>query len=166
MTEESKTRTRVRRRFRLILIGSLGLNLLVFGVVGGAVIGHVWGGGDRRSGPESVGSPFARALDVEDRRALSKAIRRAYRAAEIDREADRRGHERVLALLRATPLDTGALSAEVESQARNGARRRDLAEQLWIERVAAMSDAERAIYADRLEATLRKSGRKKPGKRD
>ena len=72
-------------RLRLLLIGSLGLNLLVFGVVGGATIGHFWGG-ERRTGPDHVGSPYARALDPQDRRALGKAIRQAYRAAEIDRE--------------------------------------------------------------------------------
>ncbi len=165
MMETNKTRARMSWRLRLLLIGSLGLNLLVFGVVGGATIGHFWGG-ERRTGPDHVGSPYARALDPQDRRALGKAIRQAYRAAEIDREADRRGYERVIAVLRSAPLDRDLLLREVQAQATNGARRRDLAELAWLEKVVAMSDAQRADYADQLEETVRRQGHKGAKKRE
>ncbi|SFM44846.1 periplasmic heavy metal sensor [Shimia aestuarii] len=164
MTQDTEKKPGMRRGLRLLLIGSLALNLLVVGVVGGAVISHqrgVFGGH-----PDRFGSPYVRAFSHEHRREMGKALRQAYRQADVDRHGDRQSFERVVALLRATPLDRHALREELVKQASGSAVRRDMAQGLWLEKVEAMSGAERAAYADRLEDSLKHGNRKKYDKRD
>ena len=165
IVDGSEKTPRTRRGLRWLLIGSLALNLLVAGVVGGAVIGH-FAGGDGRRPPEHFGTPYMRALSFEDKRTLGRAIRQAYRGAEIDRKADRRSYERVVALLRADPLDVAALSEEAARQDASTIDRRALAQEAWLALVAKMSAEERAGYADRLDEALRHFGRMPRAGRD
>ena len=63
---------RMKPWLRLVLIGSLGVNFLIVGVVAGAVLLH--GDDDRRRPPklDSFGGPLTSALEVEDRKAIGK----------------------------------------------------------------------------------------------
>ena len=97
---------------------------------------------------------------------MGKALRQAYRQADLDRRGDRQSFERVVALLRVTPLDRDALREELVKQAKGSAVRREMAQGLWLEKVEAMSGAERALYADRLAEILEHGGKSRQGKRD
>ena len=164
MTQETEKKPKMRLGLRLLLVGSLALNLLVVGIVGGAWITHKRGGFDGH--PERHGSPYVRALSIEDKRSLGKALRQAYRDHEVDRRADRRSFERVVTLLRQTPLDRDALLGELALQRQAGASRREVAQTIWLEKISAMSDAERVEYADRLDEALNRKGRPKHDKQE
>lgn len=150
------------RGLRIALVLSLALNLLVLGAVGGALIRG--GGWHHRGAPgmAAMGGPLTRALAPEDRRAL---VREMHEMHEMRGAGHGRGwpdgaigaeFAGLVADLRATPYDPGAVAARLE---RLQARFRDRigrGQALLMARLAAMDDAGRAAYADRLEAELRR----------
>lgn len=136
---------------RVALVLSLALNLAVAGIVAGAVLrGH-------RDGPPrgfdlAVG-PVARALSEVDRRAVMRDLM-DRRDLRDDRRDDSAAAAPVLAAVRADPFDPAALSAALDGMR---GRARDLeaaAEAALVARVAAMTPAERAAFADRLAQEL------------
>ena len=149
---------RTRRGIKIVLAVSLALNLLVAGLVGGAILGSGgFGGGDRDRDPDlrSLGlGPFALALPREERQGLLD---------RIDREAlrqDRReigGALRALqAALRASPFDRDAAEAALRRSrvVAEGIQGRGHA--LLLDRLDEMSPAQRAELADRLSRALRR----------
>ncbi len=147
---------------RIILIGSLALNLLVIGAVGGAVIGHSRDDG-KKSGFEKFGTPHVRALSYEDKRGVGKSIRDAYRKADIDHSAGRATYKKMVQLLRSTPLDLEAFEAVLGTLDDGAQKRRDVAQTAFVKKIVGMSDTERAAYADRLEVALTRGGKEKSG---
>lgn len=138
-----------------LLYGSLALNLLVLGVVVGAVVT-----GGPKGGPGGrvvIDSPSAliRALEPEARDALRDQLA-ADRPERSSRVLESARRSRVLlGALRADPFDPttfeAALTAQSEAlDARNRAGRNAL-----FEVVRGMSVAERQAYADRVEQKLR-----------
>ena len=70
-------------------------------------------------------------------------------------------HEARLAdLLEATPFDRVAVAALQREMKAAEMARFDAARQIWLDRVATMSDAERAAYAERLRVALTQKERK------
>lgn len=138
-----------------LLYGSLALNLLVLGVVVGAVVtGGPKGGSGGRVIIESP-SALIRALEPEARDALrgQLSVDRPERSSRL-LESARRSRV-LLGALRADPFDPMtfevALTAQSEAMnARNRAGRNAL-----FEVVRGMSVAERRAYADRVEQKLR-----------
>jgi len=141
---------------RIALGISLALNLLVVGLVAGAVLRD--GGPRDRMVRDLDFGPFTEALSPEDR----DALRRAF----IDRAPDLRGArqemrtdlEAFLAALRAEPFDPSALTQVMENQQGRLSRRIELGQDLLVERLAAMDGRERGAFADRLERRLRRGG--------
>jgi uncharacterized membrane protein len=141
----------MRRGLRWLLIASLGLNLLVVGVVVGHVVSGPPGG---RPSVEIALGPFARALSPDDRRAILRGLmdradtgemRRADRAADLGRLA---------AALRAEPFDRDAVAALMAEQ-RDKVRGLETAvEEAVLDRLATMTAEERAGFADRLESEI------------
>jgi uncharacterized membrane protein len=133
----------------------LTLNVAIIGLVGGAIYSF-----KRHDGPPTVGSrptaPFVHALSHEDKRTVGRAIRKSFRAAAVDRQADHQRYQEALRLLRQTPLDEAALGAALVRLDEASVQRRIIARESFLIRLAAMSDAERAAYADRLEAALKR----------
>ncbi len=162
-----------RRLTRVLLIGSLTLNVLIIGVVGGAVI-SLRGHGDKGPVSDRFGSPHIKALSFDDKRAVGRAIRSAYRKAEVDHRADHQQYNEALAVLRASPLDEAALRSLVMKLDQSGERRRRVARDVFLAQILLMSDVERAAYADRLQEVLErgpkdkkrppKEGRQRPPK--
>ncbi len=151
---------RAGRGVRIALAASVALNLLVAGVVAGAVL-REGGPHGRMTGAVDFG-PFTDALSREDRDAL--------RAAFLDRMPQMRDMRRemlaefgaVLGALRAEPFDPAALRGVMEAQSdRMGARLR-IGQDLLLERLTHMTPGARAAFADRLEERLRHG----PGGRD
>ena len=141
-------RPQMRLWLRILLGVSLALNLLVVGLVGGAM--WRFGGPDgTRPPPRTIGAALYRALPREDRRALLAQSRGKFPGVRDGRR--KAGIQAVSAALRATPFDADAVMAILEAQA---AARDDLQKSLqraWLVRVGAMSAEQRRLYADRLE---------------
>jgi uncharacterized membrane protein len=153
---------------RAVLFVSLALNLAVLGVVGGAVLERF---GHEREGfaAREVGfGLFSEALEEKDR----KDLRRAYLAARPDGRADRKrmrqDFQTILSALRAEPFDGEALRAALTAGATRIAERQAVGQSVMLDYLAKMPAAERAAFADRLEARLKRHprGSKPPHKPD
>ncbi len=163
MNETNKSSTPGKPPFRwgrALLFVSLTLNLVVFGIVGGAALGRL---GHQR--PEIAARDvgfglFNEALSEQDR----KDLRRAYVQAKPDIRADRREMRenlvQVLALLRQDPFDAAALRSALEAGARRMEERQALGQNVILEHLKTMTVAERVAFADRLENSLKRRDRK------
>jgi len=145
MAEKSE-QPRTRLWIRVLLIVSLGLNLLVVGLVGGAMLR--FGPDGMRPPLRSVGAAMYRELPRKDRRALWAGSSHAHGDRHARRKADALA---VSAAIRATPFDAAALAAVLDEQAERRLGFRQSMQSAWLARVAGMSGAERQAYADRLE---------------
>ncbi|WP_299604501.1 periplasmic heavy metal sensor [uncultured Tateyamaria sp.] len=158
--------TQIERRCPVwvkILLGlSLAINLGIAGLVGGiALSGGPLGG----KGPGmGYAMPYVLALPQEDRRAVFGVVRG-------NRDLPGRGVRRavygeMVALLKADTFDRAAVTAILERQARGVEQVQSVAQDEWLDRVAAMSDEERRAYAERVEEVVAKGGPRKPRKKD
>lgn len=151
---------RPRRWERILLVVSLGLNLLVAGVVIGGVATH-----DRRPPKHSVGAvsigPLTYAFDKADREALRRAVQEQSTGIEDMRRALDADIARLATALRATPWDAEAAGSVLAGMRGRFEARGELGERLILERLAGMSEAERLAFATRLE---RRGERGKGGK--
>ncbi|WP_424965061.1 MULTISPECIES: periplasmic heavy metal sensor [unclassified Dinoroseobacter] len=153
---EAETQTKAPgRKQRWLLYGSLALNLLVVGLVLGAVLG----GGPRGPGgkPLSIDSPFPliRALDDTRRDVLKEALDQ-HRAETSQGPRSRGRHTRALLdSLRNAPFDPAEFEALLTTQAEAMSARNAVGRNALIGAIAQMSDAERVAYADRVEEVLR-----------
>lgn len=143
---------------RIALGISVALNLLVVGLVAGALLRD----GDPRARMvrDLDFGPFTEALSPRDREALRRSfVERAPGLRDVRREM-RGDLETFLNVLRSEPFDAAALQAVMDNQAGRMSRRIELGRELLLERLAAMPPAERAAFADRLEKRLRRGGGK------
>lgn len=163
--EENRSALRRRRWFRLLLGASLALNLLVLGVVIGAVLRFGGPDGARRP-PPMLGATLYRELPREDRR----GIREAMRDRSVGRGPDRKTAAlQVAQLVRATPFDATALETLFSEHAARRAQWQTTANAVLLEQLGRMTEAERAAYADRIEDALsrpRRHHRTRNEKRD
>lgn len=139
----------MRRSMRFLLIGSLAVNLLVLGLVAGAIIR----GPDGFRAPRGVDlalGPIVQALAAEDREAI-RAELRGREALQLRPVRDRNALINALLLaLRAETYDPAAVEAAL-----NVPRDRALAVQQAVQlsllnRISAMTPAARLAFADRL----------------
>ena len=155
MTEERNPQ-RTGRVLKWALGLSLALNLIVVGFLAGAAMrfsGKSWS--DRRPGPELLisGAPFVRALPHDAKRALGRKLRREE--TDMPTRAERRAlYTGMIEILRTEPFDPDAISAIFATQARTAQTLQSRAQAGWIEIVSAMTAAERAEVASRLEEAL------------
>lgn len=139
------------RGLRVALAVSVALNLLIIGLVAGAMLR---GGPHDRMVRDLDFGPFTEALSPEDRAALRRDfIRQAPDMRDMRRQM-REDFATVLAALRAEPFDPDALRGVVANQGNRMAARLELGQDLMLARIAAMTPAERAAFADRLERRL------------
>jgi uncharacterized membrane protein len=144
------------RGLRIALAVSVALNLAVAGVVVGAVLR----GGPHRDMVRNLDfGPFTEALSPGDR----SALRRDFFARAPDMRDLRKGMREdldgMLTALRATPFDADALRAAMEKQGQHTTDRLKMGQDLIFNRIAAMSDQDRASFADRLESRLMRGPR-------
>lgn len=140
-----------RRIWRILLVVSLAFNLLVVGVVAGAVLR--FGGGDRFSGhPSRGGLIYFREMPQAARQDIRDVAREGYHMRDAARAAQMAG---VLDVLRADPFVAEDLRAIMASRTDafrdNQVRMMDV----WIGHLEAMSGVERREYADRVETAGR-----------
>lgn len=151
---QPETEPRHAPRWMKILLGvSLALNFMVLGVVLGAM---VFGGPrDAARGTERAGglsTALMRALPEDDQRALRRALRADQDALRAGRAEVRAARRDMVMALRQEPFDPNAFAAALETQRAFGQVMMDLGQGALLERIASMSPAARAEYADRLEA--------------
>jgi len=162
MAGETNTKPKTRRNWgRVVLVISLGLNLLIVGLVAGAMLG---GPRDRDRNPvlRDLGfGPFYEALPRAEKREIGNALRREAGTFRKNRAAMRTAFENFLTALRAEPFDPAAAARIIEDQSGTVGARQALARRLLLERIGAMSPAARAEYADTLGRALRHGPRRR-----
>lgn len=141
---------------KIVLGLSLALNLAVLGTVAGFVFR---GGPDQRqSAAMNAGVPYIAALPRDERGRLIRAVRRADGLP--DRSDRRAAYAEMMRILRAEDYDREAAAQVLARHASASETMRDALYNAWLTRVGQMSDAERAIYADRIEDHLQRRGKK------
>jgi uncharacterized membrane protein len=153
--------TRTATWVKVALVLSLGLNLAILGVIAGAWISP---DGPRQTRIDAAArdmgaTPFVRALEHEDRRALFEAMRREAEPLRQNRDELRLRFEALLGALRADPFDPFEVQSLLALQRGAATERQMIGERLLVDRLAAMSPAARDAFADRLEEGLRRGGR-------
>jgi uncharacterized membrane protein len=148
------------RWVKVALVLSLGLNLLILGIVGGAWLSPDGPRGARmdEAGRDIGATPFLRALAPEDRRALFQSFRREEESLRQNREELRLRFEALLASLRADPFDPWAVESLLQLQRSAAAERQTIGERLLVEQLTKMTPEARDAFADRLEESLRRGG--------
>lgn len=146
---------RTRRWVRATLIASLALNLMILGVIGGAVLGN-WGGPSRATPGEAAYGPYARALSDEDRAALRLEMRAAAPRLRENRTVVRQGFRDLLDALRAEPYAPSRVAAILEAQETRVRDHGQIWRGLMLQRLDTMTPEDRAAFADRLEKVLRR----------
>lgn len=145
---ETAERPRGNRRLKIALAVSLAFNLCIVGVVAGVMLRD----GPPRGGGRDFGlGPLSEALSHEDRRALRKDFVARHPDIRDARRQMRAEFDAVLAALRADPFDPAALDGALAAIAARNQSLLDTGRELVAERLKAMTAAERAAFADRLE---------------
>lgn len=138
------------RGMKIALILSLTLNLLILGIVGGAMFAH--GGPDGPGRIRDVGfGPYTEALSGEDRKALREAFIKAAPDFRKGREEAQADVARLAAAIRAEPYDRAAVEAVMADQGQRIEKRLMLGRGLFLDRLDAMGPEGRAALAGRIE---------------
>lgn len=140
------------RLWRAVLVISLGLNLLVAGLVVGALSRDH----DRkppRGGFDFQSGPLGSALSREDRREIGRNMRERHERGDFGRNM--RGERQRMALaikeiVSVEPFDQQALEAVLAEGREVGSRVQRAAHESLVDHIAAMTPEERAAFAERL----------------
>ena len=144
----------VSRLTRIVLVISLGLNLAIIGTIGGIAVSHALHDGPRGGARELGFGPFSAALSPADRKAMFDSFRSQNTNFLAQRQAMRADFDTLLAALKANPYDSAAVEAVMTRQKARTDERLALGQKLLMERIVAMSPADRAAFADRLQASV------------
>lgn len=138
-----------RKGLRIALAVSVALNLAVVGIVAGAILR------DGPHGPHLVRDmdfgPFGEALTMEDREAMRDRFFQSAPDFRGMRDEIQKDSADLLAILKADPLDSAKLADVMSRQSKRLLDRISLGQTLIVERISAMSPAERRAFADRLQ---------------
>lgn len=141
------------KRWRLAFYSSLAVNLLFLGVVGGAILK---GPPPRMSGGDPGLGAYAEALDDNDRKALRSEFRGRESSVRAVRKAISEQQNAVIAALRARPFEPEALDSALQRQHATIAEQVAIGQQMLRDRLVAMTDDQRAAFADRLERSQKR----------
>jgi len=147
------------RWLRVVLFASLAINLLIVGMVAGAVLrGGPWNKG-RPGGPppyfELGNGPVGRALSRDSRREIGRELVDRSGDLRANRDVVRAQYVALLQALRTEPFDAALVNNIISEQQENLLRRQDIGKKLLVRHVANMTVVERTEYAERLERFLR-----------
>jgi len=156
------------RGLRIALAISVALNLGIAGMVAGTMMRNHSDGGRTDQVRELGFGPFIEALSREDRRALRQSFLAKSPGAGQIKHQRRDNALAVLDALRATPFVPENLIGVMQAQQQRTARQLDLGQTVLRDFLIAMSPAERAAFAGRLEDRLRprQGGLDKPEQAD
>lgn len=149
------------RLWRGVLVASLALNLLVVGLVLGAVMrpdGKFHAKGMHRAELRGFGTPFIRSLPREVKASLFIALRDAGHLP--DKAARNVAFAQMIDVLRAQPFDREVTQTALRQQAALVLETQARAQDEWLRQVGLMSDEMRLAYADRLEERMERRKKK------
>jgi uncharacterized membrane protein len=139
---------------KVVLVVSLGLNLMFAGLIGGALLHG--GPPDRQVKLRDLNfGPLAEALSPQDRQALRREFLKAVPDMQEQRNAMQQDVAAILAALRAPTFDRAVLEGLFVRQADRASRRQTLGQGLMLDLVAQMSPESRKGFADRLESAIK-----------
>ena len=152
---------------RVLLFASLAGNLLVVGLIAGALLRHdrmdIPNQAHRPPGMQDMGfGPYGQALSAQDRVAITEEYRAQGPALQANREKVRRQIKSLLRALRARPFDPAKVQELATQQQELLFERHGLGQRILLDRITAMDDVQRAAFAKRLENSLRRGPRDKP----
>jgi uncharacterized membrane protein len=153
---ETSTPGLAPRWMRIALSLSLALNLLVVGIVLGAITMHGRHDRERRIARDVAAAPFVMALDDADRRAVIDELRSETGSLRENRRLIRARFGALLEALRAETFDRGMIETLLAEQRGAATVRQEVGERIFLDRLERMSAAERGAFADRLEKSIRK----------
>lgn len=160
MAEEPKSNPGSSRWMRILLVASLALNLLIVGLVAGAVLG---GRSDGDRGAESRAfqrQPLIGALEPAMRRDVLQQLRRDARQPGEHARALRGRFRAYLDALRSDSFDVSEVGRLLSEQRASMGGWQDAVDGILLEKLSEMTPEERFAYADRLEE-LGRRGRKR-----
>ncbi len=142
---------------------SLGVNLLVVGVVAGAAYRFDGPHGGPSGNMRNFGTPYIAALEKDRRREIFKQLRQTRTDAPMTREARRGLYDEAVDAIRAEPFDLDRVTAVLDKQRNASMGVQQAAQAAWLAEIAEMTAPARAAYADRLQEVLERDPR---GKRE
>lgn len=147
---------------RALLVVSVALNLLIFGMIAGWIISPDGPRGDRRIERPAygvLGAPFIGALSREDRQIVVDELRDMAPRLSENRQALRARLTELNAALRADAFDRATIEALLDAQRETALARQRVGERLLLDRLQTMTADERRAFADRLERGLKRRTR-------
>jgi uncharacterized membrane protein len=157
MSEEPQKPKRTWRWPQYLLVVSLGLNLLVAGLMAGAFFRD--GPRDHIKGMREASAlglrAYIRALDRPSTEGLMQDIATRRGEFKAGRAAIEAHLKALAAALTASPYDPDAVKAVLDQQRGDIGQNVDVGHQILLARINAMSDADRAAFAERLTARRR-----------
>ncbi len=150
-------------RTGIFLALSLALNLLVAGIIAGALLSPDGPRGHQtdRAGRDIGATPFVRAVDPGDRRSILAAARGEAQSLRRNRDELRLRFDALLGAIRADVFDPSEVAALLALQRSAAAERQEIGERILIEYLGDLDVDARGAYADRLESMVRR----RPGHR-
>ena len=149
------------RRWAILLICSLALNLLVAGAAVGIYVNwpqHQYRQAERFLGPAGLGI-VARSLDDHHRQELGKTIASDKKAIGGMRRDGQEKLRKMVEILNADPLDSEALAAEFAAQQDAAAMRLKRGHELIAAAISEMTPEERRSLSERLERAFERGGK-------
>ena len=136
----------MRRRTKILLGVSLGLNMLMIGAAGGMFFHN-----DRPDHiRDAAYGPYTRALSHEDRKAIGTALREEAGSFRQNLPKIRASYAALKTALTADVYDSDLVHRLITEQQALGLKRYKIGERLLLERLDAMSQQERRDFAERL----------------
>ena len=158
---EPKLKKKTGLWLRVVLFASLAINLLIVGMVAGAMLRGGPGPPARARADVAFfdlgNGPIGRALSHDSRRQIGRGMEARQPDLRANREAVRQQYGALVQALRAEPFDAELVDAIISQQQHHLLARQDIGKRLLVGHVAEMSAAERAEYANRLDRFLRRS---------
>lgn len=143
---QSKKPVAMRRRTKVLLGLSLGLNMLFVGAGAGLYFNNERPGHAR----DSVYGSYTRALSHDDRKTIGRAMRKEIGNARQKRSEIQASFAALKSALMAEEYDSELVHRLIKEQQVNGMERYKIGQRLLLERLDAMSAQERHEFAQKL----------------
>lgn len=137
-----------RNLWKILFSISLALNLLIVGVLSGALIRE---GKGPSANHLASGFIYMRALDFQDKRALRKEILRNEDGRKLVKGSNQASFNSAVGILKSHPFDRTAFENLLDEQVEGAKSRQRSARTALINHIENMTKEERLIYAQRLK---------------
>lgn len=148
---------------KVLLVVSLGINLLIVGLIFGAFLHgrdilHERGTipPEARIMREMGLGPFLGAFPPEQRRQLGRSLREHIGSNQVNRADLAAELAKILQTIRADPYEHSALAAVFDRQKTRIADRAAVGRDVLLEAILAMSTEERATFASRMQRSMQR----------